>query len=176
MVMKKKKIVKTEDKSTDRSSVAAPSSAAPPASAAPSSAKRTIDDIFGPKKSAAASKKLKKKAAGSSTGAAPASSSSTAAPKAFTKQLPLQQPPSKGSKDDLFGTGQEWRDDGLGGIFNKDGWTNRQLSDKTKVYKAHLIPERDKKGAGMTKQCPFDCDCCFGFAEDGMESFLKGVS
>ena len=90
--------------------------------------------------------------------------------------------------------GPGWKDDGLGGVHDTSGFTNRVLRGKDgaggeisgggggggggglKIYKAHLIPERDKKGAGTTPQCPFDCDCCFGFGEDGMESFLKSVS
>lgn len=53
----------------------------------------------------------------------------------------------------------EWVDDGLGGIFNSDGYTGRRDGDSgLKVYKAHLF---NKKGFGQTKDCPFDCDCCY---------------
>lgn len=58
--------------------------------------------------------------------------------------------------DKVEGTGK-WVDDGLGGVYNKDGWTGR-TDDGLKVYKAHLF---NKKGFGTTKDCPFDCDCCF---------------
>eukprot|EP00392_Amoebophrya_sp_AT5.2_P002672 g2677.t1 len=81
------------------------------------------------------------------------------------------------SASDLFGhEAEKWKDDGLGGIYDQSGWTNRKLGDNTKIYKAHLIEERDKPGAGTTKLCPFDCDCCFGFGEDDMEGFLKQES
>lgn len=53
----------------------------------------------------------------------------------------------------------EWISDGLGGKFNSDGYTGRKEGDSGyKIYKAHLF---NKKGAGQTKDCPFDCDCCF---------------
>jgi len=52
----------------------------------------------------------------------------------------------------------EWVDDGLGGKFNADGYTGRRDESGLKVFKAHLF---NKKGFGTTKDCPFDCDCCF---------------
>lgn len=53
----------------------------------------------------------------------------------------------------------EWVDDGLGGKFNADGYTGRREDGSgLKVFKAHLF---NKKGFGTTKDCPFDCDCCF---------------
>ena len=53
----------------------------------------------------------------------------------------------------------EWVDDGLGGIFDKDGFTGRrEQGSGFKIYKAHLM---NKKGFGQTKDCPFDCDCCY---------------
>lgn len=51
----------------------------------------------------------------------------------------------------------EWVQDGLGGVFDSDGFTGRR-EDGLKVYKAHLF---NKKGFGTTPDCPFDCDCCF---------------
>jgi len=51
----------------------------------------------------------------------------------------------------------EWASDGLGGIFDADGWTGRTESGM-KIYKHHLF---NKKNAGKTKDCPFDCDCCY---------------
>lgn len=51
----------------------------------------------------------------------------------------------------------DWVDDGRGGIFNADGFTGRQ-EEGVKVFKAHLF---NKKGFGTTKDCPFDCDCCY---------------
>jgi len=53
----------------------------------------------------------------------------------------------------------EWVDDGLGGKFNADAYTGRREDGSgLKVFKAHLF---NKKGFGTTKECPFDCDCCF---------------
>jgi len=51
----------------------------------------------------------------------------------------------------------EWASDGLGGVFDVDGWTGRTESGM-KIYKHHLF---NKKNAGKTKDCPFDCDCCY---------------
>jgi hypothetical protein len=52
---------------------------------------------------------------------------------------------------------KEWADDGLGGKFNKDGFTGRK-EQGVKVFKAHLF---NKKDFGRSPDCPFDCDCCF---------------
>lgn len=53
--------------------------------------------------------------------------------------------------------GVDWVDDGLGGKFNREGFTGR-VEDGVKVFKAHVL---NKPTAGTTKDCPFDCDCCF---------------
>jgi hypothetical protein len=53
----------------------------------------------------------------------------------------------------------EWANDGLGGVFDRDGYTGRKEDGSGyKIYKAHLF---NKKGFGMSKDCPFDCDCCY---------------
>ena len=57
----------------------------------------------------------------------------------------------------VFGAGDAWVDDGLGGKYNTEGYTGRVV-DGVKVFKAHIL---SKPGAGSTKQCPFDCDCCY---------------
>mmetsp|Transcript_30865 Transcript_30865/g.72764 ORF Transcript_30865/g.72764 Transcript_30865/m.72764 type:complete len:152 (+) Transcript_30865:145-600(+) len=54
-------------------------------------------------------------------------------------------------------SGTEWVDDGLGGKYNKEGFTGR-VEDGVKVFKRHIL---NKPGAGTTTDCPFDCDCCF---------------
>ncbi|GMI32630.1 hypothetical protein TrCOL_g12180 [Triparma columacea] len=65
----------------------------------------------------------------------------------------------RGDKDDVCGLASgEWVDDGLGGVFNKDGFTGRRDEGGRRVFKAHLF---NKKGFGGGKDCPFDCDCCF---------------
>jgi len=53
----------------------------------------------------------------------------------------------------------EWAQDGLGGVFDSEGFTGRREGTQgLKVFKAHLF---NKKGFGTSKDCPFDCDCCF---------------
>jgi hypothetical protein len=51
----------------------------------------------------------------------------------------------------------EWANDGLGGVFDVDGFTGRK-QEGVKIFKAHLF---NKKGFGTTEDCPFDCDCCY---------------
>jgi hypothetical protein len=64
-----------------------------------------------------------------------------------------------GDRTDTQGVGSgDWVDDGLGGVFNADGFTGRRDESGAKVFKAHLF---NKKGFGTSKECPFDCDCCF---------------
>ena len=50
-----------------------------------------------------------------------------------------------------------WIDDGLGGKYNHEGDTGR-VQDGVRVFKAHIL---SKPNAGTTKECPFDCNCCF---------------
>jgi hypothetical protein len=54
-------------------------------------------------------------------------------------------------------TATTWVDDGLGGKFNREGFTGR-VEDGIKIFKAHVL---NKPGSGQGKDCPFDCDCCF---------------
>lgn len=54
-------------------------------------------------------------------------------------------------------SGSKWVDDGLGGVYNSEGFTGR-VEDGVKVFKAHLL---QKENAGQTPDCPFDCDCCY---------------
>lgn len=51
----------------------------------------------------------------------------------------------------------KWASDGLGGIFNGEGFTGRK-DDGHRVFKAHLM---NKEGFGQSPDCPFDCNCCF---------------
>jgi hypothetical protein len=62
-----------------------------------------------------------------------------------------------GDRSDCALKKNEWVDDGRGGVFDAEGFTGRK-EDGVKVFKAHLF---NKKGFGTTKDCPFDCDCCF---------------
>eukprot|EP00956_Cyclotella_meneghiniana_P032734 scaffold91094_cov75-Cyclotella_meneghiniana.AAC.9 len=52
----------------------------------------------------------------------------------------------------------KWASDGLGGVFNGEGYTGRKDEGGHRVFKAHLM---NKEGFGMSKDCPFDCDCCY---------------
>ncbi|KAL7529098.1 hypothetical protein ACHAWF_002839 [Thalassiosira exigua] len=52
----------------------------------------------------------------------------------------------------------KWASDGLGGVFNGEGYTGRKDDGGHRVFKAHLM---NKKGFGESPDCPFDCDCCF---------------
>ena len=52
----------------------------------------------------------------------------------------------------------KWAKDGLGGVFNGEGYTGRRDDGGHRVFKAHLM---NKDTAGETPDCPFDCDCCF---------------
>ncbi len=51
-----------------------------------------------------------------------------------------------------------WATDGLGGVFNGEGYTGRHDDGGHRVFKAHLM---NKKGFGQSPDCPFDCNCCF---------------
>lgn len=74
------------------------------------------------------------------------------------KRKARQQQQSNNSRKDLLQLNdKEWKDDGLGGKYNREGFTGRR-EDGVKVYKAHLLNERD---FGNTPDCPFDCSCCY---------------
>ena len=132
----------------------------------------------------AGKKKKKKKGAAGSKSAwdsedAEKKGANATTTKADTEKAKNAPPPGSGSAADPLGLSADdaWNDDGLGGIYNKDGWTKRVTNDGggLKIYKAHLLP-CDKKTAGQTPDCPFDCDCCFGWDEGTMEGYLKSVS
>mmetsp|Transcript_98459 Transcript_98459/g.228301 ORF Transcript_98459/g.228301 Transcript_98459/m.228301 type:complete len:133 (-) Transcript_98459:15-413(-) len=68
--------------------------------------------------------------------------------------------PKRGCVEDPLGRQDAWQDDGLGGVYNSEGWTGRSTpGDKLRIFKAHLI--KAGQGGGGTPLCPFDCDCCF---------------
>jgi hypothetical protein len=52
-----------------------------------------------------------------------------------------------------------WVDDGLGGKYNSEGYTGRVSEDGMKIFKAHVLAKHHN--AGQTKDCPFDCTCCY---------------
>lgn len=57
----------------------------------------------------------------------------------------------------ILNEANKWVDDGLGGVYNNEGYTGR-VEDGVRVFKAHLLR---KPQSGGTPECPFDCDCCF---------------
>ena len=54
--------------------------------------------------------------------------------------------------------GGDWVDDGLGGVYNSEGYTGR-VEEGVRVFKAHVIQQ--SPDAGNTELCPFDCKCCY---------------
>ena len=54
--------------------------------------------------------------------------------------------------------GGDWVDDGLGGVYNSEGYTGR-VEEGVRVFKAHFIQQ--SPDAGNTELCPFDCKCCY---------------
>jgi len=83
---------------------------------------------------------------------------SAAAAKA-KKEWKKKQPPrsSPRSHNNNSNNSDDWVDDGLGGKFNAEGYTGR-VEDGVKIYKTHRLQSTK---SGTTKDCPFDCDCCF---------------
>lgn len=70
----------------------------------------------------------------------------------------LQQSERETVKDSMHNSlSGDWVDDGLGGKYNSEGFTGRRL-DGMKIFKAHVL---NRPNAGISKDCPFDCQCCF---------------
>ncbi|GAB5363582.1 hypothetical protein AAMO2058_000896000 [Amorphochlora amoebiformis] len=63
---------------------------------------------------------------------------------------------SKGSKEGC--RENIWIDDGLGGVYDKEGFTGRKTGDGMRIFKA--LHSKNKNGGG-TPLCPFNCDCCY---------------
>ena len=96
---------------------------------------------------------------GSVAAAATAGASTSAAAPAHLRAKAKSVSSLSYTRDDAAGlTSGEWANDGLGGIFDSEGYTGRKVEGSMKIYKAHLF---NKKGFGTTKDCPFDCDCCY---------------
>ena len=104
-----------------------------------------IDDIFAVKKQRKADDKKQQEADQKEI------KKQAAAKKANKKNLTYSRKDVEQMKE------KEWVYDGLGGKFNRDGYTGR-VEGGVKVFKAHLF---NKSGFGDTKDCPFDCKCCF---------------
>jgi len=96
--------------------------------------------------------------AAAASSAGPGSSGSAAAPSHLRAKAKSMSSLSY-TRDDAGGLkGGEWANDGMGGIFDSEGYTGRKADGGMKIYKAHLF---NKEGFGTTKDCPFDCDCCY---------------
>lgn len=82
-------------------------------------------------------------------------------PVANVQKLKLSRKEDRSVLERTFGRGSTrssaWMDDGLGGKFDREGFTGR-VESGVKVFKAHVL---NKPGFGQSKDCPFDCDCCF---------------
>ena len=139
-----------------------------------------IDDLFAAKKSADKDHRVQEKKdekerkkrrrerraeeaamalGGSVAAAATAGASTSAAAPSHLRSKAKSASSLSYTRDDATGlSGGEWANDGLGGIFDSEGYTGRKVEGSMKVYKAHLF---NKKGFGTTKDCPFDCDCCY---------------
>lgn len=97
--------------------------------------------------------------AAAASSAGPGSSSSAAAAPSHLRAKAKSMSSLSYARDDAAGLkGGEWANDGLGGIFDAEGYTGRKADGGMKIYKAHLF---NKEGFGTTKDCPFDCDCCY---------------
>mmetsp|Transcript_3410 Transcript_3410/g.3861 ORF Transcript_3410/g.3861 Transcript_3410/m.3861 type:complete len:174 (+) Transcript_3410:50-571(+) len=70
--------------------------------------------------------------------------------------LSLSSSSKRNHSNDRNSDEREWVNDGLGGKYNKEGYTGR-VEDGIKIFKAHIL---NKPQSGQTKLCPFDCDCC----------------
>mmetsp|Transcript_142823 Transcript_142823/g.397845 ORF Transcript_142823/g.397845 Transcript_142823/m.397845 type:complete len:253 (+) Transcript_142823:61-819(+) len=121
------------------------------AKAAQRAASAEIDDIF-------AKRRRPTMEAGSGRAPTPAAAERRGTGTGSRPRARVRQP-KHGSAKDPLGRGDEWVNDGLGGVYNKEGWTGRKTpGDKLRIFKAHLL----QVGAGGgTPLCPFDCECCF---------------
>mmetsp|Transcript_24302 Transcript_24302/g.36454 ORF Transcript_24302/g.36454 Transcript_24302/m.36454 type:complete len:195 (+) Transcript_24302:64-648(+) len=63
---------------------------------------------------------------------------------------------SKSTKSETKGV--VWIDDGLGGVYDKEGFTGRTTGQGLRIFKG--LHSRNKNGGG-TPLCPINCDCCF---------------
>jgi len=98
-------------------------------------------------------------AAASSAGPGSSGSAAAAAAPSHLRAKAKSMSSLSYTRDDAGGLkGGEWANDGMGGIFDSEGYTGRKADGGMKIYKAHLF---NKEGFGTTKDCPFDCDCCY---------------
>jgi len=66
------------------------------------------------------------------------------------------------SSETKSGNEEQWVNDGLGGVHNKDGFTGRRTEgDRLRIFKVDVLKAQNKACSGKTPLCPFDCDCCF---------------
>jgi hypothetical protein len=111
----------------------------------------TIDKLFAAKKS---TEKLKRAAEQSPPSTKRAHNYDVKNEKVPSKKGRKYSPNSSNRTTRISET---WTDDGLGGQYNEEGFTGR-VEEGMKIFKAHLL---NKPDFGKTRDCPFDCDCCF---------------
>jgi len=131
----------------------APAAGSGAANATQRAASADIDDIFAKRRS----RPVAAAAAGKPATPPAAQGRSTAGSASKSRGRTTQ--PKCGSAEDPLGRGDAWVDDGLGGVYNNEGWTGRHTSgDKLRIFKTHLLKVGD---GGGTPLCPFECECCF---------------
>ena len=98
-------------------------------------------------------------AAAATTGAGKRKGDAVAPSSLFEKATKLSSLTyTRGDVEQLDKDKDKWATDGLGGVFNGEGFTGRRDDGGHRVFKAHLM---NKKGFGQSPDCPFDCNCCF---------------
>lgn len=119
----------------------------------PTSTSSEIGDIFAAKRTLQEAKRKEEATRRKET----ASGSSGAVRKVKRRKVTGNSEHPFGFDPSKLGPG-EFRNDGLGGVLNNEGFTNRRTSDGLKIYKSDVL--KVERG-GSTPLCPFDCDCCF---------------
>jgi len=69
-----------------------------------------------------------------------------------TAKAQLEKSAKKGGASNVV-----WIDDGLGGVYDQEGWTGRKTGDGLRIFKGL---HSKNKGGGGTPLCPIDCECC----------------
>uniref|UniRef100_A0A7S0ZTL8 Uncharacterized protein n=1 Tax=Noctiluca scintillans TaxID=2966 RepID=A0A7S0ZTL8_NOCSC len=119
----------------------------------PTSTSSEIGDIFAVKRTLQEAKRKEEATKRKET----ASRSSGAVRKVKRRKVTGNSENPFGFDPSKLGPG-EFRNDGLGGMLNNEGFTNRRTTDGLKIYKSDVL--KVERG-GSTPLCPFDCDCCF---------------
>jgi len=118
------------------------------------STRAEIENIFGQKKKQKENSKPEEAEGEKKSTKAGSNSAPT---NGVIKKTKKKKPRIRGSADNILGD-DEWKDDGLGGVYDKNGWTGRTTEDGLRIYKKHLL--KIQEGGGESELCPFDCECC----------------